>query len=134
MHFFHAAKPEEEAADTADPLKKIRWMHNCIKRKCTELYHPLHELSIDEQMVKSKAHSHFRQYIQNKSTKWGFKYWIIADASGYTIDYDLYCGRHRANVISKHGLAYDVVMELVNSFQHQGYFIFLATFTLALHC
>ena len=83
---------------------------------CLEFYHLLRELSIDEQMVKSKARTHFRQYIRNKPTKWGFKYWVVADPTGYTLDFELYCGKQRTVPLSSHGVSYDVVMELTKPF------------------
>ena len=44
-------------------------------------------------MVRSKAQTHFRQYMRNKPTKWGFKYWVLADITGYTVDFNLYEGK-----------------------------------------
>ena len=44
-------------------------------------------------MVKSKARSHFVQYMKDKPVKWGFKFWVIADPSGYTVDFNLYTGK-----------------------------------------
>ena len=126
--FFHASLPEEEQENSEDPLKKIRTVYDKLKRKCRELYHPLRELSIDEQMVKSKARTTFRQYIRNKPHKWGFKFWVLADPSGYTLDFNLYCGKKRTTPLSVHGLSYDVVMELVKPFVNQGYLAFFDNF------
>ena len=72
-------------------------MHDSVKRGYAQYYQPLHELSVDKRMVKSKARSHFRQYIRNKPTKWGFNYWVLADPTGYTLDFDLYCGEAQDN-------------------------------------
>ena len=119
---------EEEEANSADPLKKIRPFHEFVKRVSMEFYQPLREVSVDERMVKSKARTHFRQYIRNKPTKWGFKYWVLADPTGYTCNFDLYCGRHRIRPLSENGLSFDVVMELVQSYQHQGYAAFFDNF------
>lgn len=126
--FFHASLPDKEQENSEDPLKKIRTVYNRIKRKCRELYQPLRELSIDERMVKSKARTSFRQYIRNKPSKWGFKFWVLADPSGYTLDFDLYCGKKRTAPLSGHGLSYDIVMELLKPFQHQGYIAFFDNF------
>ena len=63
-------------------------------------------------MVKSKAHCHLIQYMKNKPCKWGFKYWVIADTSGYTLDFDLYIGKMVQEKKREKGLAYDVVMQL----------------------
>ena len=122
--FFHLVTPGEELANADDPLKKVRPFYDDLKRKSQELYQPLRELSVDERMVKSKARTHFRQYIQNKPTKWGFKFWVIADPTGYTLDYNLYCGRRRSTTISDKGLAFDVVMELADAYRYQGYILF----------
>ena len=51
------------------------------------------------------------QYMKDKPHKWGFKYWVMADSKGYTIDFDIYAWKEEER--SQHGLAYDVVMALV---------------------
>ena len=122
--FFHLVTMDEESANVNDPLKKVRPFHDAVKKRCGELYQPLCELSVDERMVKSKARSHFKQYIHNKPTKWGFKFWVLADLTGFTSDFNLYCGRHRNTQISENGMSYDVVMELVQPYHSQGYSVF----------
>ena len=121
--FFHVATPQEEASNPNDPLKKVRSFNDHVKKRCSELYQPLKQLSVDERMVKSKARTHFRQYIRNKPTKWGFKYWVLADPTGFTSDFNLYCGR-RGGTVSENGLAYDVVTELLLPYHDQGYSVF----------
>ena len=38
-------------------------------------------------MVASKARVFKKQYIKDKPTKWGFKFWVLADSkNGYTCD------------------------------------------------
>ena len=78
------------------------------------LYQPLQNVSVDERMVKSKARCHLVQYMKNKPVKWGFKYWVIADTTGYTVNFDLYTGRETDR--SEFGLGYDVVMNLQTLF------------------
>jgi hypothetical protein len=67
--FLHVVTKEEEASMSSHKLKKILPLHNTIKKKCLDFYQPLQQLSVDERMVKSKARTHFRQYIRNKPTK-----------------------------------------------------------------
>ena len=74
---FHIATPAEEAEFAAHPLRKILPLHNYVKGKCLNLYQPLQQLSVDERMVKGKARTHFGQYIKDKPTKWGYKYWVL---------------------------------------------------------
>lgn len=92
---------------------------------CALYYQPLRELSVDERGVESKARSHFRQYVRNKPTKWGFKYWVLTDPTGYTLDFNLYCGVHRTAAISEQRLSYDVVTNLMQMYQQQGCYLFM---------
>ena len=124
--FLHLITPEEEESLSGCILKKILPIHNYIKAKCSDLYQPCRSLSIDERMVKSKARTQFRQYIRNKPTKWGFKYWVLADVTGYTVDFDLYIGK--GGTVSSNGLAYDVVMKLLQPYWFQGYEVFFDNF------
>ena len=98
-----------------------------IKHKCFEFYQSVKELSVDERMVKGKARSHLIQYMRNKPVKWGFKVWVIADPSGYTLDFDVYTGKD-GNGKGDHGVAYGVVMKLVAPFFFQGYHLYIDNF------
>ena len=95
---------------SSDRLKKILPLHDVIKRKCLDLYQPLRQLLIDEHMIKSKAHTHFNppvhtQYIHQM----GHKYWVLADPTGYTVDFNIYYGTSGSNESSGSDLGYDVV-------------------------
>ena len=122
--FLHVVTVDKEAELSPHPLKKIQRLHNKIKTKCLDLYQPLMQLSVDERMVKSKAHIRFRQYIRNKPTKWGYKYWVLADPTGYTLDFDIYCGSAHQDGPSANGIAYDIVVKLTTPFVGQGYQLF----------
>lgn len=124
--FLHVITVEEEATMTSDPLRKIRPLLEHIKMKCLQLYQPLQHLAVDERMVKSKARCHIVQYVQNKPCKWGFKYWVLADSSGYTVDFNVYAGK--PNDKSEDELSSDVVLQLTSPFTHQGYQVFVDNF------
>ena len=124
--FLHVVTEEEETELSSHKLRKILPLHNAIKKKCLDLYQPLQQLSVDERMVRSKARTQFRQYIRNKPTKWGYKYWILADPTGYTVDFDIYCGTNDAP--SGKGLGYDVVAKLTAPFHFQGYEVYCDNF------
>ena len=64
--------------------------------------------------------------MRQKPTKWGMKYWVVADTSGYTLDFDLYGGKDEG--YSAKGLSYDVVMTLVQRFAFQGYEVYFDNF------
>ena len=88
--FLHIVTMDQEDAMGDDPLQKIRPLYQHIKDKCSMLYQPLQNVSVDERMVKSKAWCYLVQYMKNKPVKWGFKYWVTADTTGYTVNFDLY--------------------------------------------
>ena len=60
--------------------------------------------------------------MRNKPVKWGFKFWVIADPSGYTLDFDVYTGKNDSSK-GDHGVAYGV-MKLVAPFLFQGYHLY----------
>ena len=91
-----------------------------MKAKCKELHQQLQQVSIDERTVKSKARTKFRQYMKDKPSKWGFKYWVISDPSAYSYDYNPYLGAAQSDR-SDHGVAHDVVTTLLESLHHQNY-------------
>ena len=125
--FLHVVTKQEEEEVKQNRLRKLLPLINYIKSKCFEFYQPVKELSVDERMVKSKARSHLIQYMRNKPVKWGFKVWVIADPSGYTLDFDIYTGKG-SNGKSDHGVAYGVVMKLMAPFFFQGYHLYIDNF------
>ncbi len=80
---------EEEAELSQHRLKEILPFQEHVKGRCLEFYQPLQQLSTDDRVVKSKARTHFRQYIRNKPTESGYKYSVLADPTGYTMDFNL---------------------------------------------
>ena len=75
-------------------------------------------------MVKSKARSHFCQFIRNKPTKWGVKFWVLADSTGFTSNCSLYCGKQHGRPICDNGLAFDVVTDILHAYDYQGYSVY----------
>lgn len=49
-------------------------------------------LCIDEQMCSTKMISSFRQYMPNKPHKWGMKFFVLFDTSGYSYKFEVYHG------------------------------------------
>ena len=124
--FIHVANPAEEDAASGNPLRKLQPLIDHTKAKCFEFHQPHKEILIDERMVKSKSRCHFRQCMRNKPTKWGFKLWVLADMTGYTVEFDIYTGKSPEK--SKSGLSYDVVMRLVQPLAFQGYKLYVDNF------
>ena len=110
MAFLHVVDPGTETP--GDKLHKSR---------CAKLYQPRQNLAIHEHIVKSRHRSGIRQYIKDKPTKLGIKPWVLADSSnGYTVDFKVYIGRAAAGEASDHGLAYDIVVKLMQPYFNRG--------------
>ena len=119
LAFLHVVSPNAEDPD--DKLRKVRFLVDYVKGRCRQLYQPGCRISVDERMVKSKGRFPMSQYARDKPVKFGFKLWVVADSvNGYTYDFFVYCGK-AGTLVSEHGLAYDVVFQLVSSLLDQGY-------------
>lgn len=78
-------------------------------------------------MVATKARLGIKQYMSNKPTKWGLKFFVLADVNVYTIDFKLYTGK--SEVASGNGLSFDVVTSLINKYYlGSGYVIYRDSF------
>ena len=64
--------------------------------------------------------------MRNKPVKWGFKLWVISDPTGYTLDFNVYTGKSENH--GQHGLAYNVVQELIAPYIFQRYLLFFDNF------
>ena len=111
-----------------DKLHRAKPLYDDVRLACQATYHPRQQLAVDERMVASKGKSGMTQYMKDKPTKWGMKLFVLADSSnGYCFDFRLYSGKTHTPVV--HGLAYDVVMQLVNpSFIGTGYHVYVDNF------
>ena len=52
-------------------------------------------------------------------------YWVLAETTGYILDFNLYCGKKGTSAVSGNGLYYNVAMELLASYQNQAYELFI---------
>ena len=67
---------------------------------------------------------------QNEPTKWAFKLWVLGDSlNGYTWNFAAYRGKE-GETVSVNGLSYDVVLQMVEGLQNQGYVNFYSSPTL----
>ncbi|XP_042368250.1 piggyBac transposable element-derived protein 4-like [Plectropomus leopardus] len=131
----HMSDPDEDAENDKkkgtpdyDRLFRLKPLMNTITQACKTHYHPRQNISIDERMVATKAHTGLTQYMKAKPTKWGFKLFVLADCSnGYTLDFTVYTGKSR--FVSGVGLAYDSVMCLIKpAHMGTGYHLYMDHF------
>ncbi|XP_062304721.1 piggyBac transposable element-derived protein 4-like [Osmerus eperlanus] len=83
-------------------------------------YTPGENITIDEQLLPTKARCRFTQYMANKQDKFGIKFWVAADASTkYMLNARPYLGRDDS-VAAGPRFSDSVVMSLVEPFLGKG--------------
>ena len=60
-----------------DPLYKVRAMINLVNANSARVYKPKQNICVDEAMVKCKSRHHAKQYMPQKSIKWGDQSWDL---------------------------------------------------------
>jgi Transposase IS4 len=116
-----------------DSLHKVRDMINLANARFAEVYKPRQHLSVDESMVLFKGRHMSKQYMPNKPVKWGFKFWMVAEAAtGYCLRVELYEGKNRGEArnatVRKYGLGYDVVDTLTENYQKRNHVVYYDRF------
>ncbi|KAJ0022332.1 hypothetical protein NQD34_009822 [Periophthalmus magnuspinnatus] len=134
LSFFHISDPEEDGqndlargTEKYDVLHHVQPLLDMLRTRCMAVYHPRQHISVDERMVATKARLSFKQYMRDKPTKWGLKFFVLADKNGYTVDYQLYTGKKSQSSVN--GLSFDVVSSLVNKdYLGSGYIVYCDNF------
>ena len=121
------------ALDRSDPgydkLWKVRPLLDIVCKRSLELYSPHPQISVDESMIGTKSRLSFIQYMPKKPVKWGIKNWVCADSvTGYILTFDVYCGGNASHSVHPKGLAYGVVMKLVQPFLDKGHTVYMDNF------
>lgn len=89
-------------------------------------YVPAQNLSIDEQMIRTKCRVSFIQYMPKKPKKFGLKVWVLCEAlTGYTLQFQVYTGKIE-NVVEN--LGYWVVFDLIKLYLNKGYRVYFDNF------
>ncbi|XP_030591067.1 piggyBac transposable element-derived protein 4-like [Archocentrus centrarchus] len=130
----HITDPKQDKINEAkrgtgdyDRLHWVRPLMEMISLRCKAVYHPRQHISVDERMVATKARLRFKQYMKFKPTKWGLKFFVLADINGYTINFQLYSGKSK--MASGRGLSFDVVTSLVKKdYLGSGYIVYTNNF------
>ena len=126
LSFLHVVDPSTE--DPADKLRKVRQLNDHFQKQCHDLFQPHQKIAIDERMIKSKVHVSFKQYISNKPVRFGFKVFALCDSTfHYLFNFKIYTGRDQPGQV-EHGLAHNIVIELMQPLSGQGYQLYTDNF------
>lgn len=74
-----------------DKLFKIRPFLNKIRERLLRVPKEEH-MAVDEQIIPTKARSSLKMYNPQKPHKWGYKVFVLSGISGFSYDFDFYCG------------------------------------------
>ena len=128
-HYLHFANNTNSLPCTDpsfDKLWKIRQVIEVIKQRCKEIYSPGKCVSVDESTIATRGMLSFLQYLPKKPTNWGIKLWVCAESkTGYIYNFEVYTGQGDR---CEHGLAYRLVMCMVNDLLESGRIVYVDNF------
>ena len=127
LHLVDSTLQKKKGEEGYDPLFKVRFLVDHLAAVYPQYYFPSRYLSIDEMMVGTRCRVVFLQYLPKKPTKFGIKVWVNSEAkSGYVLNFQIYTGSDERT--KEKGLAYRVVMDLMEPYFHKGYCLFIDNF------
>lgn len=106
-----------------DKLYKVRPFLEQLKKNFKACLCPHENLAVDESMIKFKGRSTIKEYMPAKPVKRGYKVWMLADQTGYCLDFDIYVGK-TGNPTEGKNLGYRVVMQLTAGLENRYHRVF----------
>jgi hypothetical protein len=140
LRCLHVTDPATYVEDRSSPafnkMHQTQWLINEMKASCKREWHLGQHVTVDETMVRYKGkYALARQYMPKKPIKWGFKVWILADATSHIIfDFEVYCGRSTVTLEGgmsqgvEQNLAHRVVTNLTSGLDNKGHVITMDNF------
>lgn len=116
LKFWHFC--DESMDNTGDKLYKIRQIQDMLNNRYQEVLRPGKILVIDESMIPWRGRLKFRQYIKNKSHKYGVKLYKLCTPEGYSYNTIVYTGKEGNNREQNHGQK--TVLRLIRGLENEG--------------
>ncbi|XP_026819540.1 piggyBac transposable element-derived protein 4-like [Rhopalosiphum maidis] len=115
LRFWHFE--DNETADKTDRLYKVRKLLNMANDLVKNINKPGEIIAVDESMIPFRGRLKFRQYIPNKTHKYGVKFFKVCGTNGYTYKIIIYEGKQ-----SKLGeaLSETIVTSLCENYLNEG--------------
>lgn len=138
LRFFHLTDNRnipDPGQPNYDPCARMEPLVDHANRLFRHHYTPHQQISIDESLIGTKNHTQLMQYLPNKHHhRWGIKLWMLCDSvTNYCLAFSIYRGAKTDEdkaEIQEHGLAYTVVMKLLQmgNYLSKGYHVFIDNF------
>lgn len=110
--------------DTTDRLYKIRVIIDKVLSNISKLVTPDRYLSLDESVLPWRGRLLFRQYLKNKSHKYGIKLYVLTTSDGFILNFLLYTGK--GTIVSENSThTAEVVKQLMKNYLNKGYWVFM---------
>ena len=107
-----------------DKMAKIRPFYDMLNIRCRNYAPNKDNKSVDEAMIPYFGRNSSKQRMQNKPVRVGYKQWVLAETSGYVIQFDPYQGVKNGNACRSSsttwGLGESVVLSLAESLPKDG--------------
>jgi len=89
-------------------------------------YQPSQNLSVDESMISFSGRSSIKVFMPLKPIKIGLKAYVLCESStGFVLNWDLHTGEIKDD---DYGVTYKIVMKLTESYEGEGYVVFMDRF------
>lgn len=119
LRMLHFSNNEE--ANVADRLNKIRPLLNSLNSNFEKYYTPNESICIDESMIPFRGRVVFRQFNKQKRHKYGIKIFKLCTIPGYTYKLEIYAGKHFDTVNTT---PTNIVMKLCQPLFYRGHTLF----------
>ena len=134
LHLVDSVKQKKVGEAGYDPLFKVRPLLDHLSAVFPRYYQPAWELSVDEMMIGTRCLISFLQYTPKKPCEFGVKVWVLAETTtGYVLGFQVYTGAVLPSTsleeYASKGLAYRVVMDLMEPYQGKGHRLFMDNFS-----
>ena len=125
LNCFHFA--DNELVEESNRLAKIQPLIDLLTRNFQEIYVPGENFVIDETLIPWRGRLIFRQYIPNKTHRYGIKLFKLCSEKGYTYNLSVYSGQR---VLGERdvGLAEQVCEQLSTNLLNEGRTLYVDNF------
>ncbi|KAM4807675.1 piggyBac transposable element-derived protein 4-like [Rhinophrynus dorsalis] len=116
-----------------DRLHKLRPLIDSLSSLFAKLYTPTQHISVDESLLLFKGRLVFRQYIPNKRSRYGIKFYKLCESStGYTKFFRIYVGKDKSleplNCPPTLNITGKIVWDLIAPLLGRGYHLYVDNF------